>query len=118
MAMLALKAGVKKLCLAVKSTEELIARSWWVVLFILGCYFCYEQGLKKRDQDFAKLHQQHLDLLKEKKIAAIRQEQLALQLSSQNDPEWVELMLMKGLGLVPEGQIKVLFTEQQELLGK
>lgn len=32
-----------------------------------------------------------------------------LEINSQSDPAWVELMLMKNLGLVPEGQIKVFF---------
>lgn len=91
-------------------------RSWWVIFFILICYFCYEQGLAGRNKEFAKLDHQYLNLLNEKEKALALQENLRLQINSQSDPEWVELVLMKGLGLVPEGQIKVLFTDQKELL--
>ena len=83
--------------------------SWWVGLFILTCYAYYEQGLKQKDQDFAKLYQQYLQLQIEKKEAYATQEDLLLQINSQSDPAWVELTLMKGLGLVPEEQTKALF---------
>lgn len=90
--------------------ENLITNTWWVLLFFIGCYFCYEHGLRKRDQDFTKLSTQYLELQQEKKEALAQQEDLLLQINSQSDPEWIELTLMKGLGLVGEGQTKVLFT--------
>lgn len=96
--------------------EKLCMESWWVILFIIGCYLCYEHGLKKRNSEFAKLHQQFLDLKKEKEIVSALQENLLMQINSQSDPEWIELVLMKGLGLTPEGQTKVLFTDQQALV--
>ena len=40
-------------------------------------------------------------------------EDLKLQINSQKDPAWIELTLMKGLGLVPEGQLKVYFTKDE-----
>ena len=103
---------------ACRSFEEKFISSWWVILFILGCYLFYEQGLKKRDQDFSKLHMQYLELQKESQLAHAQQENLLLQINSQSDPDYVELILMKGLGLVAEGQTKVLFTDQPELLKK
>jgi hypothetical protein len=95
------------------SFEEIFIRSWWVILFILLCYMLYEQGLRQSNRDFAKLHHQYLELQKEKKLAYAIQEDLLLQVNSQSDPAWVELTLIKGLGLVPEGQIKVVFTSQE-----
>ena len=95
---------------------EVLFRSWWVILFILGCYYSYEQGLQKKDRDFGKLQIQYTDLQKKKKMLLAQQEDLNRQINSQSDPAWVELALMKGLGLAPEGQIKVLFTKQKELL--
>lgn len=96
--------------------EEIFVKSWWVVLFILGIYYCYEQGLQKKDHDFTKLHAHYSELQKKKKALLTLKENLNRQINSQSDPEWVELTLMKGLGLVPEGQIKVLFTNQKDLL--
>lgn len=92
--------------------EEIFVRSWWVALFLLGCYLCYEYGLEVRQRDFDKLHAHYLDLQKEKSRAFALRESLVLQVNSQSDPEWVELTLMKGLGLVPEGATKVVFVEK------
>jgi hypothetical protein len=96
--------------------EKLFIRSWWVILFMLSCYLSYEHGLQKKDSDFAKLQLQYSELQKKKKMLLAQQEDLDRQINSQSDPAWVELVLMKGLGLVPEGQTKVLFTNQTELL--
>ena len=95
---------------------DFFIRSWWVVLFILCCYFGYEQGLLKKDHDFAMLQTQYDDLLQKNLQAKAHQEDLLRQINSQSDPAYVELILMKGLGLAPEGQTKVLFTNHQELL--
>lgn len=93
--------------------EEMFIRSWWVILFILGCYLSYEQGLQKKDRDFAKLQWQYTELQKKKKMLLSLQENFRRELNSQNDPAWIELVLMKELGVVPEGQTKVLFTNEQ-----
>lgn len=93
--------------------EKALINSWWVTVFIIVCYLCYEHGLAQKNNDFMKLESQHNELLKDKAIAEIERDKLQLQINSQSDPDWIELTLMKGLGLVPEGQIKVFFTEQE-----
>ena len=40
-----------------------------------------------------------------------KQEELRLQIASQSDPAWVELLIKKQLGMVPSGQTKVYFEE-------
>lgn len=47
-----------------------------------------------------------------KKKASAEQEELMQQINSQSDPLWVQLILMKVLGLVPEGQKKIHFYEE------
>lgn len=84
-------------------------RSWWVIAFIIGCTMLYEQGLRNRDALYQQLTDQWLNLQKEKQQALHHQQNLQLQINSQSDVAWVELTLMKGLGLVPEGQQKVHF---------
>jgi hypothetical protein len=84
-------------------------RSWWVIAFLLACSVIYEQGLKKRDILYQQLTEQWLSLQKEKEETLRHQQNLQLQINSQSDLAWVELTLMKGLGLVPEGQQKVYF---------
>lgn len=93
-----------------KSFEQILLYSWWVILFALCCFLVYERGLVKRDMDFDKLHAQYIELQKENKRSLALQEKLLLQINSQSDVEWVELTLMKGLGLVPDGQTKVVFV--------
>lgn len=72
----------------------------------------YEQGLRTRNVDFNKLHVQLENLRLEKKELLAKQEELLLQINSQSDQTWVELTLMKGLGLVPEGATKFYFFRQ------
>lgn len=69
----------------------------------------YERGLQTIEIAFAKLHQQYAELLNEEKKALALNQDYTLQINSQSDPEWIELTLMKGLGLVPEDQVKVVF---------
>ncbi|MEI8365918.1 MAG: hypothetical protein WCF65_05820 [Parachlamydiaceae bacterium] len=90
--------------------EEMIVRSWWVVLFVLCCYFGYEQGLAKKDSAFALLQIQYKELQRKKIVAQQHQESLSREIDSQNDPAWIELLLMREMGLVPEGKIKVYFN--------
>jgi hypothetical protein len=51
------------------------------------------------------------EMEKVKLIAAQERAELELCLNSQTDPAWVEIMLMKDLGVVPEGWTKIQFTK-------
>lgn len=71
----------------------------------------YEQMVKKRDQDYEKLFQ-HLVELQTEKIQAIKiQEELNLQMNSESDPAWIELVLIRELGLAPEEYKKIFFRK-------
>ncbi len=94
-----------------KLIQYLFIESWWVIAFILICAVFYEQGLKSRDSLFQHLTDQWISLQKEKEEALFQQQNLKLQINSQSDLAWIELTLMKGLGLVPEGQQKVYFYQ-------
>jgi hypothetical protein len=93
-------------------SSALIVRSSWMFVFVFICYLIYSKCINEKNHiDFAL--QSKIEALElRKKIAMERQGDLALQIESQNDPAWVQLTLMKGLGVVPEGQIKVYFSEQ------
>jgi hypothetical protein len=88
-------------------------RSWWVIAFSLICTIAYEQGVKKWNALYQQLTEQSLSLQKEKQEALHHQENLRRQINSQSDLAWVELTLMKGSGLVPEGQQKVYFYQDE-----
>lgn len=93
--------------------RALLIRSWWVFVFALICYLLYSEGINKKILIDQELQEKILDFEKKKRLALEMQYDLKEQIQSQNDPAWIELTLMKGLGVVPEGQIKVYFNEQQ-----
>lgn len=95
-----------------KIFDRLILKSWWVILFILACYMAYERGIRKTQGQYEQLVKQHQELQAELRASLTLQEELILQINSQSDPAWVELTLMKGLGLVPEGQTKIFFKNK------
>lgn len=95
-----------------KIFDRLILKSWWVILFILACYMAYERGIRKTQGQYEQLVKQHQELQAELRESLTLQEELILQINSQSDPAWVELTLMKGLGLVPEGQTKIFFKNK------
>lgn len=84
-------------------------RSWWVIAFMLTSIIFYEHGLKEREYVYKQLKEQSLALQQQKQEALKQQQNLQLQINSQSDLAWIELTLMKGLGLVPEGEQKVYF---------
>ena len=97
-----------------KLFEGLLVRSWWVFLFMGICYLFYSQGVEKKRRDHEQLLAKLMDLEKEKRRLGEEKEDLRLQVKSQNDPKWIEMTLMKGLGLVPEGQVKIYFEKNEE----
>lgn len=97
-----------------KKFQIFFLSSWWVILFILLCGMSYEYGLQTLQRDFVKLHEQYIDLQKEKNAALALQRNLKVQINSQSDPDWIELTLIKKLGVVPEDQVKVFFSDKSE----
>jgi hypothetical protein len=69
----------------------------------------YEQMRKRVNQEYENLYTQLIVLQRQKEQALAEQKDFQLQVNSQSDVHWIELTLMGGLGLVPEGQIKVYF---------
>lgn len=89
--------------------DECIFRSWWVVVFFLLCHASYFQALQHRNDEY-QLLSEHLQSLEGEKVLALEvQEDLNRQIHSQSDHAWLEMTLMKSLGVVPEGQVKVFF---------
>jgi len=89
--------------------HRLLHQSGWFLL-LLGCggmlYF-YAMGQKKRmvHEMTLTLHQ----LEKKKQDVLEAQGDLLLQIQSQSDPAWVEMVLRRNLGMISEGQVKVYF---------
>lgn len=93
--------------------EQIVLRNWWVFVFCLFCFIAYEKGLYQYKNDLEYLTKR----MEELKIEKMKQKQvyasLSGQIQSQSDPAWIELTLMKELGVVPEGQKKVYFQDDE-----
>ena len=91
--------------------EKILLRSWWVLLLLLGGYVSYNRAICIKNSEISALSNKLTSMEMEKQKALNIQEDLQLRMNSGSDPAWIELMLMKKLGVVPEGQIKVCFTD-------
>jgi hypothetical protein len=97
-----------------RAKNTFIRRSWWMFLFLALCYLLYSQGMHKKKQVLAEIRQRLQGLEAEKQFAVQEHEDLLLRINSQSDPAWIQMTLMKGLGLVPEGQLKVYFYKDDK----
>ena len=89
------------------SLSEEIIKSWWVILFITICSLIYDQASHKQIIEIQKLEQKVSYFNHEIQKNFEKQKQLELYIKNQQDPEVIELILMKKLGLVPKGYTKI-----------
>jgi len=92
-------------------------RDWWSALtsfsFCLFCIIVLSKGLEAKEHAHEEL-QETIHELECIKVAALETKaDLHLQLESRSDTDWMELLLKKRLGVVPEGQIKVYFQRDE-----
>ncbi|MFI5334723.1 MAG: hypothetical protein ACHQT8_06155 [Chlamydiales bacterium] len=93
-------------------SRSFLARNWWVILFFGLCYLIYSHGMHKKKATLSELQGRYSELEAEKLVLVEQQNELRMQVRSQGDPAWVEMTLVKALGLVPDGQRKVYFETQ------
>ena len=86
-------------------------RSWWVLAFAILTFGLYEQSSGSLSRSIDKLTRQATELENSITQAESTRGDLKLQVASQSDPAWIELSLIKGLGLVPEGYTKIYYEE-------
>ena len=87
--------------------------SWAPVFcFVAICFGSYLSAHKKKVIAFEDLTIRFEELSIQKHEAVTIRNDLQLQIQSQSDPLWIEQTLMRGLGLVPTGQKKIIFREK------
>ena len=87
-----------------------LAKRWaFPFCFVTCTFFILEISLKQLEIDGNILEQQLVDLKKDLRDVEIQKEYLTRQINSQSDPAWIEMVMKKELGLVPEGQVKIYF---------
>jgi len=78
----------------------------------MGCCLATYAHASKKKMEVYKVLSDRLNALEiARDVAMAEKVRLELEIHSQSDPLWIRMTLMKGLGLVPEGQKKVLFQE-------
>jgi len=82
---------------------------WWVFTFAIVAYGLYEQAAMKLEKEISNLDKQIESLKSRIEEAKAKHRELALQQESLNDPAWIELTLIRTLGMVPEGYTKVYY---------
>ena len=80
-------------------------------LFIGSCLAIYSHAMHQKQEAYQGLEKHLVELQQQKEALSLLHEDLLVQIQSQSDPAWIELTLMKGLGVVPEGQQKVYFHD-------
>lgn len=83
------------------------------LLFAFFTFVVYEQATYPIDKKIKKLEEKKENLQQQVRIKLQEQDDLKLQIASLSDSGWLELVLMKNLGLVPEGYTKIYFEDKQ-----
>ncbi len=82
---------------------------WWVALFCAVSGVFYFHAIKDKQNQVRELTFRLQEMEKDKILALTERENFRLQIDSQSDPSWIEMVLMRDLGVVPEGWLKVHF---------
>jgi hypothetical protein len=99
--------------MVLKGVESFLKNFWWVFLFVLLSLIFYERALQGIHSEYSQLNDKRKELQRTKSETMQQQKSLLRELNSQSDQSWIELTLMKGLGMVPEGHEKVYFKQME-----
>jgi hypothetical protein len=89
--------------------RQFLLKNWWVIAFVLMAGAIYIQAIHKKNQLFATLKEK-VETLNDTKVQQLeRKQQLLLRIQSQEDPDFIELLLKEKLGVIEEGELKVVF---------
>jgi hypothetical protein len=88
-----------------------VVRFWWVFLFLVICFVVYDNNIKEKNKEIQIMKNRLKELSLEKELTLEEKEELLSKINSQSDPSWIEMVLIKELGVVPDGQLKVHFKK-------
>jgi hypothetical protein len=91
------------------SFRRLFVHNWWIVVFVIMAAALYAQAIHKKNRLEQKLHEKVEALNHAKREEEERKQELLLRLQSEEDPDWIELVLKEKLGVTGEGELKVVF---------
>ncbi len=92
-------------------TSSWLRRWWWTATFCLSVGVIYGQGIRTRNEGLLGVTHRLAAMEREYATCLEQNEMLSLRLASQSDPAWIELVLLRQMGVVPEGFLKVHFNK-------
>jgi len=92
--------------------REVFLKSWWALLFVFLCSILYTKAFSYKIEEQKKLQEKRTTIEKEIEQTIVQQKDLHLQIISQEDPAFIELTLIRCLGLVPQGYTKIHFIQE------
>ena len=84
---------------------------WWVGAFCALIGGVYARSYQEKKTAYSEYAFRIQEMEKELQIASQEREELKLKILSQSDLAWIEMVLMRELGVVPEGWLKVHFQK-------
>ena len=95
--------------------DECVVKSWWIWLTLIVCFGMYEQGAYRLNRKILDLETEITQVKTKLALSCELQQELKQQVASFNDSAWIELVLIRALGLVPEGYQKVYFQKKEPI---
>ncbi len=98
------------------AVAERPVRKWasgWVFSVALGCFALYGEAMYRKSGVYADLKDKVRRVEALKSLLLEEQQELKAELDSRSDDAWMEMVLKKRLGVVPEGQTKVYFKKDE-----
>jgi len=89
-----------------------VVKSWWIYLICVFSFFLFDHFSSKKKVEISNLETKQLFLERQRDLSLLKKEDLHVRICSQSDPSWIEIVLMKQLGLVPDGYMKIHFKKE------
>lgn len=80
------------------------------LVFCLCTLWGYHTLRLRQDAQLENIYATLTDLENKKSALQLEEERMREEITSQSDPAWVEMVLIKKLGYVPKGSSKILFS--------
>ncbi|MGR3973533.1 MAG: hypothetical protein QRY72_03055 [Candidatus Rhabdochlamydia sp.] len=81
----------------------------WFLCLVACSAVAFGYLMKQKEESYQLMVNKLKELEQEREKALCHQEELRLQIQSQSDPLWVEMVLKRQLGMVSQGQTKIYF---------
>ncbi len=88
---------------------SILSQSWWVIAVCAVTGLTYYHFMKDKKAALQELAVRLEQTETNKHLQLEKRDDLHLRIASQSDPAWIEMVLIRDLGVVPEGFLKVHF---------